>query len=233
MLKLSAGLAFLTCVSAFCIASVEPASVDFFAQQEPARPCAKTSAPKLEMLEALGPMTEVIEPNILEAFKSRMSAMKQSGEYDRRFKANKDRIAQELQNPTAVPGLTKAQKLRVWELTPSVPETLPESLLRQAQNVEIPKLSRALLFIDGNDEDSLKAALKLYQVRPDMRVVLTAGSPAEVSEILNKRIFFDQGGALVRVFGIQAVPALLFNGPEGPTGAEFAPTALNELAPLL
>ena len=66
-----------------------------------------------------------------------------------------------------------------------------------------------------------------------MRVVLVNGTPAEVSEKLNRRVFFDQGGALVRVFGIKAVPALLFNRPEGPTGAEFAPDQLSELLSLM
>lgn len=66
-----------------------------------------------------------------------------------------------------------------------------------------------------------------------MRVVLVNGTPAEVSEKLNRRVFFDQGSALVRVFGIEAVPALLFNGSEGPAGAEFAPDQLSELLSLM
>ncbi len=212
-----------------------------------------------EILEPLGPLHAIAEPDILEAFKSRVGAMKASGEYDRRFNQNKDRIARELEHPTPVAGLKKATEIRVWELsasvpetlpesllrqaqsvpdriarelehpTPvaglkkateirvwelsaSVPETLPESLLRQAQSVPMPHLSRSLLFIDGKDAKSIGAAQKLYQSQKDMRVVLVNGTPAEVSEKLNRRVFFDQGGALVRVFGIKAVPALLFNG---------------------
>jgi len=159
--------------------------------------------------------------------------MKASGEYDRRFNQNKDRIARELEHPTPVAGLKKATEIRVWELSASVPETLPESLLRQAQSVPMPHLSRSLLFIDGKDAKSIGTAQKLYQSQKDMRVVLVNGTPAEVSEKLNRRVFFDQGGALVRVFGIKAVPALLFNGPEGPEGAEFAPDQLSELLSLM
>lgn len=187
----------------------------------------------MEILEPLGPLHAIAEPDILEAFKSRVGAMKASGEYDRRFNQNKDRIARELEHPTPVAGLKKATEIRVWELSASVPETLPESLLRQAQSVPMPHLSRSLLFIDGTDFESLKAAQKLYQSQKDMRVVLVNGAPAEVSEKLNRRVFFDQGGALVRVFEIKAVPALLFNGPEGPSGAEFAPDQLSELLSLM
>lgn len=208
----------IVCISAYSVASSEP-SVNFTV----AKPCSQESAPKpkMEILEPLGPLHAIAEPDILEAFKSRVGAMKASGEYDRRFNQNKDRIARELEHPTPVAGLKKATEMRVWELSASVPETLPESLLRQAQSVPMPHLSRSLLFIDGTDFESLKAAQKLYESQKDMRVVLVNGAPAEVSEKLHRRVFFDQGGALVRVFGIEAVPALLFNGPEGPTGANI------------
>lgn len=220
----------VVCISAYSVASSEP-SVSFSV----AKPYAKETAlkPKVEILEPLGPLHDIAEPDILEAFKSRVGAMKASGEYDRRFNQNKDRIARELEHPTPVAGLKKATEIRVWELSASVPETLPESLLRQAQSVPMPHLSRSLLFIDGKDAKSIGTAQKLYQSQKDMRVVLVNGTPAEVSEKLNRRVFFDQGGALVRVFGIKAVPALLFNGPEGPEGAEFAPDQLSELLSLM
>ena len=220
----------VVCISAYSVASSEP-SVSFSV----AKPYAKETAlkPKVEILEPLGPLHDISEPDILEAFKSRVGAMKASGEYDRRFNQNKDRIARELEHPTPVAGLKKATEIRVWELSASVPETLPESLLRQAQSVPMPHLSRSLLFIDGKDAKSIGTAQKLYQSQKDMRVVLVNGTPAEVSEKLNRRVFFDQGGALVRVFGIKAVPALLFNGPEGPEGAEFAPDQLSELLSLM
>lgn len=230
ILSACAAVSSVVCISAYSIASSEP-SVSFTS----AKPCTKETAakPKVEILEPLGPLHDISEPDILEAFKSRVGAMKASGEYDTRFNQNKERIAKELEQPTPVAGLKKAAELRVWELSASVPETLPESLLRQAQSVPMPHLSRSLLFIDGTDAESLEAAQKLYQSQKDMRVVLVNGAPAEVSEKLNRRVFFDQGGALVRVFGIEAVPALLFNGPEGPTGAEFAPDQFSELLSLM
>lgn len=220
----------IICISAYSVASSEP-SVNFTV----AKPCSQESAPKpkMEILEPLGPLHDIAEPDILEAFKSRVGAMKASGKYDRRFNQNKDRIARELEHPTPVAGLKKATEIRVWELSASVPETLPESLLRQTQSIPMPNLSRSLLFVDGTDVQSLKVAQKLFESQKDLRVVLVNGAPADVSEKLHRRVFFDQGGALVRVFGIEAVPALLFNRPEGPTGAEFAPDQLSELLSLM
>lgn len=230
LLTVTAALSAAVCISAYSVASPE-LSVSI---NVPA-PCADkpASQPKVEILEALGPLYDISEPDILEAFKARVGAMKASGEYDRRFNQNKDRIAKELEQPTAVAGLNRADDLRTWELSASVPESLPEAMLRQAQSVPMPNLSRSLLFIDGTDEESLEAAGRLLKSLKNMRIVLVSGSPAEVSEKLNQRIFFDQGGALVRVFGIEAVPALLFNGSNGPTGAEFAPDRLPELLSLI
>ena len=89
----------IVCISAYSVASSEP-SVKFTV----AKPCSQESAPKpkMEILEPLGPLHDIAEPDILEAFKSRVGAMKASGEYDRRFNQNKDRIARELEHPTPV-----------------------------------------------------------------------------------------------------------------------------------
>lgn len=95
----------IVCISAYSVASSEP-SVKFTV----AKPSSQESAPKpkMEILEPLGPLHDIAEPDILEAFKSRVGAMKASGEYDRRFNQNKDRIARELEHPTPVAGLKKA-----------------------------------------------------------------------------------------------------------------------------
>ena len=76
----------VVCISAYSVASSEP-SVSFSV----AKPYTKETAlkPKVEILEPLGPLHDISEPDILEAFKSRVGAMKVSGEYDRRFNQTK------------------------------------------------------------------------------------------------------------------------------------------------
>lgn len=63
----------IVCISAYSVASSEP-SVNFTV----AKPCSQESAPKpkMEILEPLGPLHDIAEPDILEAFKSRVGAMK-------------------------------------------------------------------------------------------------------------------------------------------------------------
>ena len=128
LLSVSAAASAVVCLSAYSVASSEPS----FSFNVPS-PCTNKAAAqsKVEVLEPLGPLYDISEPDILEAFKSRVGAMKASGEYDRRFNQNKDRIAKELEQPTSVAGLNRADDLRTWELSASVPESLPEAMLRQ------------------------------------------------------------------------------------------------------
>ncbi len=182
-----------------------------------AAPAAKPAIP-----EALGPVYEIAEPDLLELFMGRMQDMKASGEYDRRFADAKEKIRTELETPRAVAGLGKSTGERLWILEASIPETLPEQLLAQARETELPGISRELLFIDGTDRKSLEAASLIVSRLPETRVVLTAGSPSEASRALSRRIYFDQGGGLTRTFGIRSVPAILFNSPEGASGLEFS-----------
>lgn len=221
--QIAASLALIGSVALFTALSAANAESEPSFQMpkpEAAKPCAKPRT-KLEKLPALGPLTEVIEPNILEAFKKRLRTMKQDGSYDRRLAENKTKIRKSLETPQPAIALSAANALRVWDVTPSIPERLPEKLLRESRKIELPRIPRALLFINADDEQNIKAAVKLIRKLPDVRVVLTSGSIADASERLSRRIFFDQGSSLVRSFGIRQVPALLFNGETGPQCAEF------------
>ena len=182
---------------------------------------AKENLAARERPQALGPTYPIAEPDLLELFMERISELKSSGQYQKRFDQEKQKIAELMRNPPAVVGLAKAQEIRIWPLDASIPETLPESLLRQAASVELPRISRELIFIDGTDKEELDAAKAIAAQRPDARVVRVNGSIGETSRTLNRRIFFDQGGSLTRLFGIHATPAILFNGSDGPSGMEF------------
>lgn len=191
--------------------------------KDPKAAAAKENLALRERPQALGPTYPIAEPDLLELFMERISELKSSGQYQKRFDQEKQKIAELMRNPPAVVGLAKAQEIRIWPLEASIPETLPESLLRQAASVELPRISRELIFIDGTDKEELDAAKAIAAQRPDSRIVLVNGSIAETSRALNRRIFFDQGGSLTRLFGIHATPAILFNGTDRPSGMEFPP----------
>jgi conjugal transfer pilus assembly protein TraW len=62
-----------------------------------------------------------------------------------------------------------------------------------------------LLLIDGDDAAQKKLARASHHI-----VVLVKGSPLGVEKEIGRPVYFDQGGILVRRFGIQAIPARIF-----------------------
>lgn len=123
---------------------------DFMAKPAPLPVPAKT-----EVITVAAPLYEIAEPNILELFLAAVGQMKTSGEYQKRFDAQKEKIRDRMQNPPANDSLKTAETIRREALQPAVPESLPAQLLAEAQNIELPKLSRVLLFIDAREEKHL------------------------------------------------------------------------------
>ena len=61
-----------------------------------------------------------------------------------------------------------------------------------------------LIFIDGDDQQQINWAKSKIG-----KLVLIKGSPVELTQKLNKPVFFDQGGVLTTRFKIKAVPATI------------------------
>ncbi len=225
--------------AAFTHAGLEIRGIDVYSsapqektQPEPVKGCTEETpsnvATSVYRPKPLGPTYKISEPDILELFMNRLNTMKADASYQKRFEEQKKILSDRFQNPLPVENLSKSTNKRLWLLEPSIPETLPESLLRQASQVELPKLSGVLIFIDGTDDREIEAARVITHSFSNTRVVLTAGSIPEISRKLKRRIFFDQGGGLTRVFGVSATPAVLFNGHNGPSGMEFPPDEVSE-----
>lgn len=67
---------------------------------------------------------------------------------------------------------------------------------------------RKLFFIDSRDEEQVKWLKEaLLNTAGEIRVILVAGRPFDLSEELNLDIYFDQFGELTTKFGITQVPA--------------------------
>jgi conjugal transfer pilus assembly protein TraW len=183
---------------------------------------------------ALGPVYAPAEDNLLEAFFAGIRRMQSTGEYDRRLKAAKENIREELTNPRAA-DLPAAESVRRWAVAASVPETLPEVFARQNKTADeiLGRISRPLLFVDAQRPESPKLLREWLRKVPNSRVVLTRGSVADTSRLLNTRLYFDQMGGYTRLFGIKATPAVIFQSAIGPEGIEFAADDLPTVLPLL
>ena len=207
LLSLFAAASAVVCLSAYSVASSEPS----FSFNVPS-PCSNKAAAqsKVEILEPLGPLYDISEPDILEAFKSRVGAMKASGEYDRRFNQNKDRIAKELEQPTAVAGLNRADDLRTWELSASVPESLPEAMLRQAQSVTCPVRSYLLT---GQTKNLWKLPANFLNLKRIFGLCLSAALPLKSQRSSISAYFLIKGAGWFAPSALKPFPRCSLTDP--------------------
>lgn len=89
--------------------------------------------------------------------------------------------------------------------------TYPKAL--QQYTLTPPIYDTVLLFADGDDHlqvNWLKAKIAtLIESKTAFKVILTGGNVHEVSQALHHNVRFDQGGFLIRTFGIKAVPSVV------------------------
>jgi len=62
------------------------------------------------------------------------------------------------------------------------------------------------VFLDADDADQLRWVARVLRVVPTSKVILTGGSVGATERLLNREIFFDQGGRITHQLGINHVP---------------------------
>jgi conjugal transfer pilus assembly protein TraW len=67
-------------------------------------------------------------------------------------------------------------------------------------------LRAPLVFLDGDDPAQLAWAARRFGATR-AKLILVRGAPLELMKARQRRFYFDQGGSLVKHFGIRAVPA--------------------------
>ncbi|WP_042280638.1 type-F conjugative transfer system protein TraW [Candidatus Protochlamydia sp. R18] len=119
----------------------------------------------------------------------------------------------QMKKPFVIKGIGKTQTYTVSYFDPSI--TVDRDILNHSQQVVVKKgtrinplslvmLDQDLLFIDATDAEQLAWAQALY---PSGKWILVKGQPMQLEEELRRPIYFDQGGVLLKRFGIQSVPA--------------------------
>ena len=71
------------------------------------------------------------------------------------------------------------------------------------------QLREPLLFINADDVSQRDGLANLLQQYPTAKLVLVQGRWRELSEKINRRVYFDQSSKLIKHFGISAVPAVV------------------------
>ena len=146
---------------------------------------------------ALGPVYPVIEPDLLTLLKEH--AREESQRANSRINQNKKRLENWAKAPQGI----------------SLPAALETKHHRIDSNPETkafigPDYQREWLFIDANHSEQVKLAGLFTQGNAAIRrVILVSGSVEKTQKTLEKRVWFDQAGALVRRLKIEALPAFV------------------------
>jgi conjugal transfer pilus assembly protein TraW len=165
----------------------------------------------------VGPVYEIVEPDMLEQIKSKAKEIQNSPEWAQRLRDSARRAEESIKNPPPVEGLSPAMRKRTHYFDPTVVATedvrLPNGQLlvpagTRANPLEQVPWRSTYFFLDGRDPRQVAEVKKLrWSKQVLLKPILVAGSPIELQKELKTKVYFDQHGLLVHQFGIQAVPA--------------------------
>lgn len=162
-----------------------------------------------------GTVWPVIEPDLLQQIHARLQHLEATGQTARLNEELKRRTIARVNRPEPVAGITSASETRVWRFDPTI--TVERDIANDKGRVIIAAgtrvnpldtvpLRQALVFLDGDDPAQLAWAAQRYGAAR-AKLILVRGAPLELMKARQRRFYFDQGGNLVKHFGIRAVPA--------------------------
>ena len=163
-------------------------------------------------LGVFGHTFEIIESDLLEVITHKLNKLKDEDTLKKHQDNIQAQMKERILRPPPVPGIIKTKTPRIFSYDPSiqVPYNLTDhqgAVFVKAGTVVNPlethTLQQSLLFIDGDDETQVKWAIQ----KSNNKIILVKGAPFELINLYDKTFYFDQGGTLVKKFGIHQVPA--------------------------
>jgi conjugal transfer pilus assembly protein TraW len=163
-------------------------------------------------LGAYGTTFVLQERSMLVMLQERLNQAQAEGKIAHLQQHMQDRVQQKVLHPTPVTGLQPTQTPRSYLYDPTI--TVQEDLkdhqgrLFHKAGTKLNPLhyvswGKPLLLIDGGDPEQLYWALAQQDTA---KIVLTAGSPIELMRQTGARLYFDQGGLIVKKFQMTQVP---------------------------
>ena len=174
---------------------------------------------RAEDLGTIGPTYAIAEPHLLAAIERQLRAKEKSGELAHLQDEAKRRIIAAIEQPKALPGITRAERPHSFYFDPSI--VVQENITDAKGNILVPagtrqnplavvSLSKHLLFFDGTDAQQVARAREmLTRYEGKVKPILVAGSYLALMQRWQLPVYFDQQGALTRKLGITHVPALV------------------------
>ncbi|WP_407651270.1 type-F conjugative transfer system protein TraW [Candidatus Bandiella euplotis] len=165
----------------------------------------------------VGKVYEVAEENMLEVILNKLITMKESGEIERRNQDMREKLLSYLKRPHEVQEVIDAVEEREYYYDPSyvVEEDMADQegmvFIRKGRVVnplEYMPLGQKLIFINGDNKNQVDWALEKSK-KATAKIIFTKGNLLDLMKESKRRLYFDQGGVLVRRFGIKQVPAVV------------------------
>ena len=162
-----------------------------------------------------GAVWPVIEPDLLRQIHARLQHLEATGETARLNEELKRRTITRVNRPEPVAGVSLAADTRVWRFDPTITverdiaDDKGRTIIAAGTRVnplDTVPLRAPLVFLDGDDPAQLAWASRRFSPTA-AKLILVRGAPLELMKARQRRFYFDQGGTLVKHFGIRAVPA--------------------------
>jgi conjugal transfer pilus assembly protein TraW len=170
-------------------------------------------------LGVVGPTYDIAEPDLLEAIQSRLFQMEESGELAKKQNEYRTSVIGTVERPKPVPGIKATATKRTFFYDPTM--ILDHDIRGEdgailfARGLKVNPLDHVslrdeLIFFDGRDRRQVTFAQRtLRNLNGAAKPIMVAGEPLNLMRDWKRRIFYDQGGALVRRLGIHQVPAIV------------------------
>lgn len=170
-------------------------------------------------LGVVGPTYDITEPDLLEVIQLRLSQMEKSGELAKKQDEYRDRVVGAVEKPKPVPGIKATAVKRTFYYDPTL--VLDHDIRGEdgsilfARGLKVNPLDHVslrdeLIFFDGRDRRQVSFTKQmLRKLKGAAKPIMVAGEPLNLIRDWKRRIFYDQGGALVRRLGIRQVPAVV------------------------
>ncbi len=169
-----------------------------------------------------GPVFPVEEPSILDAIHERLSAMEASGELEQMRQGMEDTTRSYVNRPRPVLGLRKATEDRYYsvDLSITVERDIADHrgvVFAKAGDVINPlhysHFTKRIVLLDGDDPKQVDWALS-HGTEIDTLLVLTSGTPLDLTKEHGRRFYFDQDGVITNRFEVRALPAEIIRGDD-------------------
>ncbi len=171
-------------------------------------------------LGVVGPVYPIAEPSLLDVILAKLEEAQKNGVLARLQRDAEQRTRRGIEEPVAVPGITRATKPRTFYFDPSIVVSTPITdadgrVIVAPGTVVNPldtvSLSQPLVFLDGRDANQVTRAQRLIAERGGRaKVILTGGSYLDLMRRWKRPVFFDQQGAITEKLGIRHVPAIVY-----------------------